>query len=129
MRCFCKSRGADLMKAAFVIALLLVASAAYPVKEIEDAAGHNAEIAPELLDLSNHCSFPERQPTEGDIFSAVGIAAVSIIPQADNATSDRAGPELLWSLSAQYPQAAVFDSHSGCSGHRLEISSPRLQFD
>lgn len=117
------------MRFALAFALLLAFSAsAYAVKEIEDASRHNAGIAGILLDLGNHCGFPLAEIADGNVFSAAGMRAVSLIPQAGNATSDRASPQLLWSIAAQYPASAAFrfPPTEMCSGHptTLEVYNP-----
>jgi len=119
----------------FLPAFLLFAAAfANAVPEVAEAAQHNSGMAGKLLDLQNYCGFAERQPTEGDIFSVAGISAVSLIPQSNNTTSDRASPSLLWSLAVQYPTTAAFKSapSAECGGHDnlFEIYNPSgLRFD
>lgn len=119
----------------FLLSFLLFAAAfANAVPEVAEAAQYNSGMAGKLLDLQNYCGFAERQPTESDVFSVAGISAVSLIPQSNNTTSDRASPSLLWSLAAQYPESATFKSapSAECAGHdnTLEIYNPSgLRFE
>lgn len=120
------------MKWGASIALLLCLSAlVHAVQQIEDAAAFNTALAQGMLNLNeNQCGFPERQPTEENIFSVAGIRAVSLMPQVDNTTSDRRNVTLLWSIAAKYPETATFSSPAsqGCPGflNTLYIYNPGM---
>ena len=124
------------MRVAALAALLLFLIAfAHAVQQVEDAAAFNSGLGKQMLSIGgNRCGFAERQPAEGDVFSVAGIRAVSLIPQADNETSDRRNVTLLWSIAAEYPDTAVFYSPAseGCPDRQnsLEIRNPgALKFE
>ena len=107
--------------------VLLFCAAAHPVKEVDDAAAFNTALAPALLDLGNHCGFPVSQPSVDDPYSYAGIKAVSMVPQVDNNTTDRADAKLIWSLGASYATYLhTQNANRGfCDPTEFTLSNPR----
>lgn len=107
-------------------AVLFLASAASAASEIESSSAHNFALAGALLGSDNACGLAERTPTADDIFSVASIAAVALLPMADNRTSDLSSPKLLWGWSAKSPRSAQFEvaPDDGCQPGRLELYAP-----
>jgi len=106
--------------------LLLLCPLVFSVQEIRDAAEYNGGLAAGLLGAENPCGAVERQISEEDVFSVVGVRLVTLMPLANNVTSDLSSTEVLWSWFAAYPDRATFTSPSGngCPASVLEIYNP-----
>lgn len=113
------------MRAFCIAVFLLAVSAAFAVREAEDAAAHNAAIARSLLGAENACGAPERGITEGDLLSVADLRIVAIVPEVGGVTSDSASPALLWSWSAKCPKSAEFPVFGGaCPTGKITYHSP-----
>lgn len=106
--------------------LLLLCPFAYPAQEIDDAAEYNMGLAPSLLGAKNPCGAAESRIGENDVFSVAGVRLVTVMPMANNVTSDLSSPKVLWSWFAVYPERATFatPSEDGCPAGKLEIYNP-----